>query len=72
MLEQLLRIGEVYKPWQRLTVDEARRAFKGQFACPVYNPKKPVKHGFEIHALCKASTGVLIAFEVYAGHKTPE
>ena len=32
-----------------------------------YMPKKPIKHGIKVYALCCAYTGYLITFEIYTG-----
>jgi hypothetical protein len=35
-----------------------------------YPPKKPIKHGLKVFAICCAVTAVLLGFEVYSGKDT--
>ena len=35
-----------------------------------YMPKKPIKHGIKVFALCCAYTGYLLGYEVYLGKDT--
>ena len=42
--------------------------YKGKYIAFVQHmPKKPIKHGIKVYALCCSSTGYLYAFEVYTG-----
>ena len=38
----------------------------------VYNPQKPQRFGIKIFILCEASTGYMLAFEVYEGARADE
>jgi Transposase IS4 len=50
-----------------VTVDEDRVAFSGRHDAVMYNPRKPVKHGFTVHmSACAASTWIH-DFLIYPG-----
>jgi len=51
-----------------LSVDESMIKYKGRAIKFVqYMPRKPIKHGIKVFALCDAETGYLLAFEVFTG-----
>ena len=56
---------------KRVTIDESMVKYCG-FAISFvqYLPKKPIKHGIKVFALCCAYTGYLLGFEVYLGKDT--
>ena len=56
-----------YTPQQSVSVDERMVKCKGRAPFRQYLPKKPVKWGFKVFALCDSSCGVLCDFEVYTG-----
>ena len=66
--------GVVYSAGEHLTLDEGRKAYKGKYGAyfRIYNPQKPIKHGFQWVALNEAGTGVLLGFEIYAGQNSLE
>ena len=35
----------------------------------LYQPKKPIKHGVKVFALCCAETGFILSFEVFVGNE---
>ena len=57
----------LYTPKQCVSVDERMVKCKGRAPFRQYIPKKPVKWGFKLFAMCDASSGVLCHFEVYTG-----
>ena len=53
---------------ERVCVDESMIKYMGKFIAFVqYMPKKPIKHGIKVYALCCAFTGYLYSFEIYTG-----
>ncbi len=55
-------------PGERVTIDESIVKYKGRaIAFIQYNPKKPIKHGIKVFAVCCAYTAVLLGFEIYVG-----
>ena len=56
---------------KRITVDESMIKYCGRAVYFIqYMPKKPIKHGIKVFALCCAYTGYLLNFEVYLGKDT--
>jgi hypothetical protein len=62
------------KSWnagERVTIDESMIRYNGRAVDFVqYLPKKPIKHGLKVFAICCAVTAVLLGFEVYCGKDT--
>ena len=53
---------------RNIVIDESMILYNGRAIRWVqYMPKKPIKHGIKVFALCCAETGVLIAFLIYTG-----
>lgn len=63
--------GEKFKtnfcPSQFLSIDESMVAFKGRNTMKQYMPMKPIKRGFKVWVMCCATTGYVVAFDVYTG-----
>ena len=57
----------LFVPGQCLSVDERMIKHKGRAVFKQYLPKKPVKWGFKVFAVCDADTGMLCKFEIYTG-----
>ena len=57
----------VYKPMQKISVDEAMIAFTGQISFRQYIKNKPTPWGFKVWCCAEASTGYLLNFQVYTG-----
>lgn len=52
----------------RVTIDESMIKYKGRAIVFVqYMPKKPIKHGIKVFALCDSETGYMLSFEIYTG-----
>ena len=64
-------IGEqfaaVCPPGKHVSIDEVIIAFKGRSSLKQYLPMKPIKRGIKVWA--RATTGYVLAFEVYTGKK---
>ena len=62
------------KSWnagERVTIDDSMIRYSGRAVDFVqYLPKKPIKHGLKVFAICCAVTAVLLGFEVYCGKDT--
>jgi hypothetical protein len=55
-------------PGERITVDESMMRYNGRaIAFVQYMPRKPIKHGIKVFAVCCAYSGVMLGFEVYCG-----
>jgi hypothetical protein len=55
-------------PGERITVDESMVRYNGRaIAFVQYMPRKPIKHGIKVFAVCCAYSGVMLGFEVYCG-----
>ena len=53
---------------KRITIDESMiKDCVRAISFIQYMPKKPIKHGIKVFALCCAYTGYLLSFEVYLG-----
>jgi len=61
-----LRLG--WNLGEKVTVDESMIKYMGWAITWIqYMPKKPIKHGIKVFAMCCAATGYLYGFEVYTG-----
>ena len=55
-------------PGEKITVDESMIRYHGRaIAFVQYMPRKPIKHGIKVFAVCFAYSGVMLGFEVYCG-----
>ena len=61
------RCQALYKPGQFVSVDERMIKCKGRVTFKQYLPKKPVKWGFKVFAVCDAATAMLCNFQTYTG-----
>jgi len=53
---------------EKISIDESMIKYMGRAVTWVqYMPRKPIKHGIKVFAMCCAVTGYLYAFEVYTG-----
>jgi len=53
---------------KNIVIDESMILYNGRAIQWVqYMPRKPIKHGIKVYALCCATTGVLVSFLVYTG-----
>lgn len=72
--ELTLRLNEnlkkLYVPGECLCIDEKMEAFEGQAQGVMYNPDKPIKHGFEYILCCTREPVLCIKFVQYFGKKT--
>lgn len=58
---------------EKITIDESIIRYNGRAIMFVqYNPRKPIKHGIKVFAVCCAYSGVMLGFEVYCGSDTDE
>ena len=56
---------------KKVTIDESMVKYCGRAVSFIqYMPKKPIKHGIKVFALCCAYTGYLLGYEVYLGKDT--
>ena len=56
---------------EKIAIDESMIKYCGRAISWVqYMPRKPIKHGIKVFALCCSKTGVLVAFLVYTGKAT--
>ncbi|GFH50228.1 hypothetical protein CTEN210_06704 [Chaetoceros tenuissimus] len=61
-------IRKAYNAGKDVTIDESMIRYRGRAVSFVqYMPKKPIKHGIKVFALCCAVTAYLLGFEVYLG-----
>ncbi|XP_065195736.1 piggyBac transposable element-derived protein 4-like [Sycon ciliatum] len=61
------RCRALYKPRQRIAIDERMVKCKGRASFIQYLPAKPVKWGFKVFAACDAANAILFNFEVFTG-----
>ena len=61
------RFGELFSPYQSLTIDEQCCPWKGRHKCRCYNPNKPEKWHFKFYSLNDARTAYELDFEPYQG-----
>lgn len=59
----------LYQPHQSISVDERIVRCKGRFFFRQYLPKKPVKWGTKLFALCDSSTSYCYDFSIYTGQE---
>jgi len=53
---------------EKISVDESMIKYMGRAVTWVqYMPRKPIKHGIKVFAMCCTVTGYLYAFVVYTG-----
>ena len=64
------RCNSLFRPGKCISVDERMIKCKGRAPFTQYLPKKPVKWGFKVFALCDAATSMLVNFEVYTGQES--
>jgi hypothetical protein len=58
---------------EMVTIDESMIRYNertGDFVQLQYMPRKPIKHGIKVFAICCSITVVLLGFEVYVGKET--
>lgn len=58
-----------YKLTQTVSIDESMCGFQGRHESKQYMPKKPIKFGFKVFALCDALTGYFFSSFLYLGKK---
>nr|XP_033320948.1 piggyBac transposable element-derived protein 4-like [Megalopta genalis] len=63
------KFNEVYKPMQKLLLEEDIIPWRGRQNFQVYNPFKITKYGILIRMLCESSTGYVCNFDIYSGTK---
>jgi hypothetical protein len=52
----------------KVTIDKSMIRYMGRAIVFIqYMPRKPIKHGIKVFAICCSYTGVLLGFEVYCG-----
>ena len=67
------RIRTVWIAGDRITIDESMIRYMGRAVAFIqYMPRKPIKHGIKVFAVCCAYIGVLLGFEVYCGSSAPD
>jgi hypothetical protein len=70
-LGERLRMG--WTLGKKFCVDESMIKYMGKAVSWVqYMPKKPIKHGLKVFALCCAYTGYLYCYEVYTGKENTD
>ena len=67
MLKHLLEKIQIFMPGVELTFDEALMPYRGRMCFKVYMKNKPSRYGFRFECVCDAKTGLIVAFEMYAG-----
>ena len=56
---------------KKICIDESMIKYMGRaIAWIQYMPRKPIKHGIKVFALCCGKTGVLVSFLIYTGKDT--
>ena len=56
---------------EKITIDESMIKYSGRAVSYVqYMPKKPIKHGIKVFAVCCAVSACLLGFEIYTACKT--
>ena len=58
---------KIYTPSQNLSPDESMIMFKGRLGWVQYMPKKPVKWGIKVFALCESNSGYTVNLKLYTG-----
>jgi hypothetical protein len=64
------RFACVFRPFQKLVVDESLVLFKGRLGFKQYIPSKQHRFGIKIFVLCDCETGIVLNMIVYTGLKT--
>ena len=59
-----------YKLSQTVSIDESMCGFQGRHESKQNMPKKPIKFGFKVFALCDALTGYFFSSFLYLGKNT--
>lgn len=62
--------NEVYKPSNKLSLDEIIAPFSGRFKYITYNPQKPSKWGVRVFGLADSITGYCMSLIPYLGKET--
>ena len=64
-------VGQLQQAWkvgEKISIDESMIKCQGRCVTFVQHmPKKPIKHGIKVFALCCADTGHLYSFEIFTG-----
>ncbi|CAJ1954086.1 unnamed protein product [Cylindrotheca closterium] len=67
------QLSSCYNLGDRISIDESMIKYCGKYISWIqYMPKKPIKHGIKVYALCCAYTGYLYSFEIYTGKEGTE
>nr|XP_031830867.1 piggyBac transposable element-derived protein 4-like [Nomia melanderi]XP_031830868.1 piggyBac transposable element-derived protein 4-like [Nomia melanderi]XP_031830869.1 piggyBac transposable element-derived protein 4-like [Nomia melanderi] len=66
------KFNDVYKPMQKLLLEEDIIPWRGRLNFQVYNPFKITKYGILIRMLCESSTGYVCNFDIYSDTKSLE
>ena len=56
-------------PSSHICIDESMTAYKGRTKIKMYQPKKPIKYGFEHFTLCDCADGYILNDEAHIGKK---
>ncbi len=59
----------LYKPEQKICIDESMIDFRGKVEFRQYEPSKPVKYGIKGWSLCESISGYMMDFQIYEGKK---
>ena len=59
----------LYKPEKELSFDEGMCPFKGKFKFRQFNSVKPNQFNIKLFQVCEASSGYVLAFDIYSGKK---
>ena len=59
----------IYKAERELSFDEGTCPFKGKFKFRQFNPMKPNQFHIKLFQVCEASSGYILAFDIYSGKK---
>ena len=65
----LRNFGRLYKLEKELSFDEGMCPFKGKFKFRQFNPMKPNQFHIKLFQVCEASSGYVLAFDIYSGKK---
>jgi hypothetical protein len=59
-------LGSAWNAGEKVTIDESMIRYNGRTVDFVqYTPRKPIKHGIKVFAICCSITAVLLGFEIY-------
>jgi hypothetical protein len=64
------RFSQIFKPFQKLVIDESLMSFKGRLSFKQYIPSKRHRFGIKLFILCDCKTGIILDFIVYTGKTT--